>query len=421
MISLEDMTSISRERSSSEGIVLRNSVELSWDDLPRVLYLGDVPLEESFAGSTLLYRLFERYPADRMLVIETDMQSSPNGRRLEDVRYERLTFVKERFLRSRVRRVYGSALALTAAARARRVDRLVGTFRPEAVVSVSHGFSWLTAFHYAKANRIPFHLILHDDWTKMLPATRSVTSLIARRFVCAYRSAAECYNISPYMEELYRRQTGRAGTVLPPCRGENVPSFTEPKANERSKLVVAYAGTLHNTGYRDLLVRLAAILPNDCRLLLFSPQSNGAIPHGLRGRVELRNPLPPQQLVPALRREADVLFCPSSFERDDRQAMSINLPSKLTEYTSAGLPLLVWGPPDSSAVKWATEREGSAFIVSDDDDCCRRAIETLRDVNLRRSLAAGAIEAGARCFSPDVVRKVLFDGLRRSVEKSIRP
>ena len=41
--------------------------------LPRLLYLADVPVEASYHGSALMYRLLQRYPADRLRVVEGNL------------------------------------------------------------------------------------------------------------------------------------------------------------------------------------------------------------------------------------------------------------------------------------------------------------------------------------------------------------
>jgi hypothetical protein len=50
-----------------------------------VLYLGDVPVESSHHGSALLYRLFEQYPANSLLVMESNLASSQPARRLPGI------------------------------------------------------------------------------------------------------------------------------------------------------------------------------------------------------------------------------------------------------------------------------------------------------------------------------------------------
>ncbi len=408
-----------RDRSSTGKSEPRQDSQFA-GDLPRLLYLGDVPVDESFAGSTLLYRLFQSYPVDRLLVVETDMQSSPNGRRLDGVQYLRLRFVRERLLRSRIRNVYGSALALTTGLQARKVRRLIGSFMPDAVVSVSHGFTWMTAFRFAKANDLPFHLILHDDWRHAMPVPRWMQPAIRRRFATAYRGATECYCISRYMVEEYAREFGRKGVVLSPSRGDDCPRYEAPRRSSSVGMTYAYAGSLHNDGYRDLVLRLASILPAGSRLLVYSPEVT--VPPDLNERIEFRKPLPPSELIHALRSEADVLFCPSSFLSEERLAMRMNLPSKLAEYTAVGVPILIWGPDDSSPVKWGREHPGAACVVDRNSDAAlRNAVDRLEDAEVRFQLAVGAMKVGDGFFSAASVRAVFHQGLLATSHRAERP
>ena len=55
--------------------------------LPRLLYLGDVPVESSYHGSALLYRLLQNYPPDRLRIIEGNHRNSVPERRLHGVLY----------------------------------------------------------------------------------------------------------------------------------------------------------------------------------------------------------------------------------------------------------------------------------------------------------------------------------------------
>src|SRR4030095_12339472 len=48
--------------------------------LPRLLYIADVPVEASFHGSTLLYRLLQNYPSERLFILEHGQASLPQRR-----------------------------------------------------------------------------------------------------------------------------------------------------------------------------------------------------------------------------------------------------------------------------------------------------------------------------------------------------
>ena len=67
------------------------------------------------------------------------------------------------------------------------------------------------------------------------------------------------------------------------------------------------------------------------------------------------------------REEVDVLFVPMSFDPTDRPNMETGFPSKLTDYTSVGVPLLIYGPAYCSAVRWAGNNPGVAEVVDDEN------------------------------------------------------
>src|SRR5215813_363269 len=67
---------------------------------PRLLYVGDVPIEASCHGSALLHRLLSHYPHDRLTIIETTRASEPQ-RRLPKVHYIFQPIGKARWLNTR--------------------------------------------------------------------------------------------------------------------------------------------------------------------------------------------------------------------------------------------------------------------------------------------------------------------------------
>ncbi len=58
--------------------------------LPRLLYVGDVPIESSYHGSALLFRLLQNYPPVKLRIVETGLFVSESERRLSHVSYSDL-------------------------------------------------------------------------------------------------------------------------------------------------------------------------------------------------------------------------------------------------------------------------------------------------------------------------------------------
>src|SRR5262249_20511019 len=133
-------------------------------------------------------------------------------------------------------------------------------------------------------------------------------------------------------------------------------------------LTIGFAGSVWGN-YRPLLKRIAdALGPSGGKLVVFGPlTATGAPRYGLSGEnIEVRGLLPSRELVETLREVADVLLVPMSFVAADQPNAMISFPSKLTDYTNAGLPLLIFGPEYCSAVRWARDNPGVAEIVSTD-------------------------------------------------------
>jgi hypothetical protein len=172
-------------------------------------------------------------------------------------------------------------------------------------------------------------------------------------------------------------------------------------------MTAAFAGTITSAGVRRALRLLAEVLAESRgRLLIFGPLSpESAKNAGLTlPNVELRGLLSSPDLIRRFREEADLLFVPMSFEENDRANVEISFPSKLTDYTTVGIPLLIYGPDYSSAVRWAKENAGVAEVVSTEDQnvLVDRVLPIARDPEQRMALGRRALKVGNEYFSSDV-------------------
>jgi hypothetical protein len=119
-----------------------------------------------------------------------------------------------------------------------------------------------------------------------------------------------------------------------------------------------------------------------------------------------------------MRGEADALFVPMSFEDADRANMRISFPSKLTDYTGAGLPLLICGPEGCSAIRWARENPGVAEVVSEEtEEALVAAVTRLaNEPPYRLALATKAMAVGETMFSHAVAARLLMRALQGHAE-----
>jgi len=384
--------------------------------MPRLLYVSDVPVESSQHGSALLFRALETYRADRLRIIETGSPSQP-ARRLAGVAYASLPIGRRRWLDSRLHGVYSAWLTWRAASGAGRVMSSLAGFEVEAVVTVGHGFGWLTAAETARRLHVPLHVIVHDDWPRASAITEVFRPWLDRMFGKVYRGAASRLCVSPFMAEEYERRYGAAGSLMYPSRSNDCPVFDaiSPRQIGGGEMVVGYGGSSSGPVVESLKALARALPGTRTRLVVFGGFDEDAKRQLLAESeaISFHGFVPFDRMICELREIADVLFVPMSFDRSQRDNMTISFPSKLTDYTATGLPLLVHGPEYSSAVRWARAEINVAEIVDDPREApLRAAIQRLHaDTGRRALLAANAVAAGQKFFDASLARAALSAAL----------
>lgn len=389
-------------------------------DLPRLLYVSDVPAEAGLGGSAIVYRLLRGYPPARLTVVESSLRPSTPGARLPGVRYRRLFLGPQRLTRSRLASLYAGLLVLTPALQAPRLDSLVRREAPDAVLTVVHGFAWMLAARLAIRHGQPLHLLIHDDWTSTHGLGQPFAGLAYREFRRAYAYASSRLCVSPAMAERYTWRYAAPAAVLYPPRSIEAPEPAEPylrPGRREGPVTFTYAGSLHSPAYVDAVAALAAAArPVGARLVIYAPPFDAArLLRPGNEHVSVRPALPAERLLDALRGEADVLFVPMSFAPWDGPNMAMGFPSKLADYTAAGLPLLIWGPASCSAARWARENHGAAELVDAQDagQLAQAVARLAADPAHRERLAAGAVRVGNRLFTYRAVAERFYGALTR--------
>jgi glycosyltransferase involved in cell wall biosynthesis len=303
-----------------------------------------------------------------------------------------------------------------AALRAARLAARAATLRPEALLTVTDGYSWMAAAEVAKRLSVPLHLICHDEWARAGIASRWKDRVFGR----LYRAAASRLCVSPSMAREYQRRYQAKGTVLYPSRAQNAPSF--PISSNRVRIeshpfTCAFAGTINTSGVVDALKALASSLETlGGHLLIFGPlDASQARSAGLElPNIELGGLLPSEELMKVLRERADCLFVPMSFTLEDRLRIQVGFPSKLTDYTALRMPILLYGPPECSAAVWGRDNPGTLLAVHTEDRMVlSSALARLaRDANLRISLSKTAGLVGDRDFSYAAAMTIFMSALK---------
>lgn len=373
--------------------------------LPRLAYVGEVPVRNISAGPALLYRLLETYPPDRLLIAESS-ENAPQPDHELPVQRERFHLLNRRIMRTRFARAYGAWVFRRAPVHGRRLAARLHRFQPEAVLSVAHGFGWLAAAAAARTLQIPLHLIVHDHWRSYLSIPPRLNAAADRVFAATYRGAASRLPVSPEMEALYRERYGAAGVVVYPSRSAHAVALASPplRPPQPGAFVFAYAGSAPSAGQRRTLADFAnATAGLGVRLRIYQ-----ALKLEELRAVGLRTDnvdIVPFRPVDALHRDliasADAMYLPMSFAPEDRENVELCFPSKLTDYTVAGLPILVRSPAYGTAAHWAETYPQAAALITTESaaDLTAGVRLVIEDIPYRHALAHGALAIGHRLFS----------------------
>lgn len=384
--------------------------------LPKLLYIGDVPVENSYHGSALLYRLFANYPTEKLHILEV-RNTSNIDRRLSGVAYRYLALPIQRWLNTRLHTWLSSLLALCGGNSTKQLAAVIEEFKPDAIITVAHGYSWQTAARAAKKYRLPLHLIVHDHWAVTFAGPAWLKVLLKSRFRKIYKNSASRLCVSPYMAIQYEKNYGGIkADVLYPSRAPwiNSNEVVSQRTLEIGKpFTIGFAGTINGEGLISALRDIARALKQvEGKLLLYGPATEKNLSDaGLdEANIIVRGLFKPEALLPVCREEVDVLVVAVSFAAVDRAAMEINFPSKLTDYTAVGAPILIYGPETCSAVSWANESPGVAALVTKADcqellSCIKRLMQ---DRQWRIDLTNKAMDQGERQFSSSVATRQLF-------------
>ncbi len=392
--------------------------------LPRLLVVGDVPVEETYHGSLLLYRLLEQYPSDKLEIIETGSLSAPS-KRLAGT-YHWLPLANQRWLNTRFHDWFTLWYSYAAKSALNVLPPGIDHNSFDAVLTVAHGFGWVAAARIAEDAKLPLHLIVHDDWPRVAFIPETFRWWLEKQFRRVYHQSASRMCVSPGMRSSFLERYGKDADVLFPSRSPLSPSFEIPPSRlsqNTEPFTVAFAGTINSDGYISALVLLRKALEQiSGRLLIFGPLDEvNAQSFGLASKeVVLGGLLSPAELLLRLREEADCLFVPMSFRAADRFNMEHAFPSKLADYTAVGVPLLIYGPSYCSAVKWGRDNEGVAEVVdSPDESQLTSAVKRLAtDAGLRVQMGERALWTGQKYFGAKAAQ-LLFENALLSNSSSV--
>jgi glycosyltransferase involved in cell wall biosynthesis len=374
---------------------------------PALLYVFEYPPGEATAGPILMARLLKGYPNDKLHVLAGYyfLKRFPGGR----LACHHLSFPQTSntgpWGLGRLKQLLEMVLMPALAAYCWRVIR---RYRIEAVVGVAHGIFFVEAALAARLCRVPFVLMVHDDWLVFMRSRMWVPNRVARWcYRRVLRSAAKIYAVSPEMQQALRQEYGVESEVQLPASEARPASGDSDSA--RGTLRIAFAGTLTAVTIPSIDLLVKALQSPALSGIQWSLDLYGALPIHLQqagwddARVHAHGWAPQPEVHAALRR-ADVLYLPYAFDDANSRIVQTSFPSKLADYLAAGKPVLICAPPESTVMPYARAGGFAELVDRPSPDLLAAALLRLAtSPEHRQQLVARGLQVFAE--NHDIVRQ----------------
>ncbi|MDB4275011.1 glycosyltransferase, partial [Akkermansiaceae bacterium] len=293
-------------------------------DFQSLLYIGDVTVEPTHAGSLLLWRLLEAWPQEKIRLLEFVSSERKTDQKLPNTSTHLLPFAG--FSRSRFNHLHSEILTRSGFLNRNVLEQALRESNSDAILSVAHGWSWIWAANFALRENIPYHLIVHDDFPSFHPRLgRKMLENNCRLFRRIVSNAASVFCVSETMKVVYEREFKGEFDVLLPSRGKGQKCELGFPSGDPLRRVpqVVYAGSINCESIARSLRAFAEEMENGelGMLIVYSDiEDSPLLDHP---RITLRPMVPPDQTFDLLRKEADFLLLLMNFDGEAARNMQM--------------------------------------------------------------------------------------------------
>jgi glycosyltransferase involved in cell wall biosynthesis len=290
----------------------------------------------------------------------------------------------------------------------------INSFRPHVLVTVAHGWWHMQARRIASQFRLPLVCLFQDWW----PDFPGIPSAFRARVEHQFRKTCAESDIAICVSHEMRRELGDPGNALVLHDTPSLPQSLLPAPDTKLPLRVAYFGNLSEYGPLVESAVRALNGSDKIRLEVFGPNPlwTSTVRDEFRSRGIYRGFLAQKELAQALL-DFQAALVVMSFAPSLSRRMKTSFPSKMIDATQLGLPIIIWGPEECSAVNWARKGERALCVTDPDPSAIRSALEELAASPAEQQrLAQSSREAGATDFNPERIQAQFIEALTQAIQ-----
>jgi glycosyltransferase involved in cell wall biosynthesis len=310
--------------------------------------------------------------------------------------------------------------------RARQIEEIARKEGCDLLVACSGDLYDLPAACLAgRKTGIPFIPYLFDDYLYQWTGRNRSASRRMEPWLMRQAKAAIVPN--EFLREEYVRRYGvRCAVVRNPCPVPDLDALDRaPRVFPGESVNIVYAGAVYHANcdaLRNLVTAIRKLGRPGVRLHVYTAQAPEEIARiGISGPEVVHHRHIPAGEIPAVLRQASILFLPLGFNTPISEVIRTSAPGKMGEYLSVGRPVLVHAPWDSFVSGYF--RENGCGLVADrsDPDLLSTSIERLlSDADLCAELGVRARSAAERDFDVGAARLRFEEALREFARVRVR-
>lgn len=304
--------------------------------------------------------------------------------------------------------------------RAKQIAAIAKQENCEAIVACPGDFFDLPAAIYAsRLTGVRFYPYMLDYYSQQSNGFKSEAE--ARRFEALMMKEATGVIVpNEFMGEELRRRYGVSNLTIVrnPCDLEAY-SAPLPETSQVDVAQIVYTGSIYNAhfeAFQNLLQAIKSLDRADLKLHLYSNQSQEELTkNGIAGPIVLHK-AQSASAIPAIQRQADLLFLPLAFDSPFPELIRTSAPGKTGEYLASRRPVLVHAPPDSF-VSWYFRHHDCGVVVDENNpEKLAEALDLmLSDRQLRHRLATNAWQRANSDFSVEASQTAFAELMGLSV------
>lgn len=354
-------------------------------DQPHILLISDIPPAYGSGSGIVLLRHLQRLVASGIKVslcvpfrATLDESVLPS-----DLRVIRLP--SRLWWYPPVREGLELSLILRSALYARLIRRILGRDTPTHVLTLLWEEAPRVAQYVSCKLKIPLITIVHDcqeHW----PYKKNKSAIIRKRSQSVVASSDKLLCVSKEIIDFYK--SNHKGSILYPIPGE-LKYFQNQQRHRNNEIFrVFFGGSLHPWQLPNFLALAQALENHGGHLVILTEPDNEVWKRLSAEFPQSERKCPPLDNEDAVRlvaNEADAFLVSYSMSATSQPWGRSSFPSKLLDFSRAGIPIIVLGPPGTAISNWCKDVEWLTFLDSIDKIKIESIVSDLQDKEFYRS------------------------------------